>query len=871
MIDVNNMARDAFLDERKAPQVRVTFNGTQVVDQENVISAKLQEDLADQNITIGSAFSQSFELKIRMPDPDIPLTGAYFLAEASFDGMNRAKLGKFYVNAVSTTDNYKTVSITATDRMALLTDTYTPAIDFPATPQEILADITNQYNLELDTSISYANISISQLYEGTVRDYIGWIAGLSGKNARFNREGKLTFTWYHQIVAVYGDVNLDDAIDAKDIAYINENLLGSASRENAEAILGRMIVGKAYIGAKIKDTTRAPLADVNQDGIINEEDTAEIQGYIDGTPYDPTLVGTVKEYAQLLDENRIERNGFQLSASEVYTISALISGTEESPVESGAGKAISFYNPFMTKAVLDQITAKNLPFAYLAAKISYRGCPSWEVGDIIRVQAGGSWNVPIMSQTLDFGKKLSGEIKSLGLSDEEESAIRVVPDVKEVERQLPEIKQVLTDINSSLLSGTDGYMILDEEEINGVKRLSGFKLMDTPTIGDHTKGWIANKNGIGWSDDGFKTISKLGLDMANGKIYADQIAAGAIITNSFKIGDAMSFDGATGEITFGSGVKMSWASIEDQPDIPANLSDLNNDEGFINSTTATTITNNAISTASLRAEQITSGKISAERIDLHVNSNNTSSTGEISVYYGNYSCGLWYNSVGYELNGGASGITEGATLGVGRYFTSSPALEVWSDTGDNYSYVTPTEIVENGKSLSTKYAAKSHTHSQYYESGDSIDAYRVIASSYIRGLKIVAESPGSTSNSAGILYSSTYGGYTLCELSGSSKRFKHGIRDLTDAKKAEFKKLYEINVQEWTYNDDYIDPADELYQKETFGIIAEDLQLAIPSAVTHDADGLVQNYRDRDLLNAMLYLLQEQKKEIDLLKERMVN
>lgn len=852
MIDVNNMARDAFLNERKVPQVRVTFNGTQVVDQENVISAKLQEDLADQNITIGAAFSQSFELKMRMPDPGIPLTGAYFLAEASFDGTNRAKLGKFYVNAVSTTDNYKTVSITATDRMALLTDTYTPAIDFPATPQEILADITNQYNLELDTSISYANISIPQLYEGTVRDYIGWIAGLSGKNARFNREGKLTFTWYHQIVAVYGDVNLDDAIDAKDIAYINENLLGSASREDAEAILGRMIVGKAYIGAKIKDTTRAPLADVNQDGIINEEDTAEIQGYIDGTPYDPTLVGTVKEYAQLLDENRIERNGFQLSASEVYTISALISGTEESPVESGAGKAISFYNPFMTKAVLDQITAKNLPFAYLAAKISYRGCPSWEVGDIIRVQAGGSWNVPIMSQTLDFGKKLSGEIKSLGLSDEEEGAIRVVPDVKEVERQLPEIKQVLTDINSSLLSGTDGYMILDEEEIHGVKRLSGFKLMDTPTIGDHTKGWLANKNGIGWSDDGFKTISKLGLDMANGKIYADQIAAGAIITNSFKIGDAMSFDGATGEITFGSGVKMSWASIEDQPDIPANLSDLNNDEGFINSTTATTITNNAISTATIRANQVQAGSFTMTGGTIKVTTSDNASVIKLTgdTFYS------FLKPEGLEM-GWNDSTTKVSYVSANAFYLANGAKQTNIAAGEIY--------INNSK------VATISDLSGYYSSGDSIDAYRVIASSYIRGLKIVAESPGSTSNSAGILYSSTYGGYTLCELSGSSKRFKHGIRDLTDAKKAEFKKLYEINVQEWTYNDDYIDPADELYQKETFGIIAEDLQLAIPSAVTHDADGLVQNYRDRDLLNAMLYLLQEQKKEIDLLKERMVN
>lgn len=851
MIDTKNMKRDAFLDVRRAASVRVSFNGTQTAAKENIISAKLQETLADQNITIGSAFSQSFELKMRMPDVPIPLTGAYFTAEASFDETNWAKLGEFYINTVSTTDNYKTVSITATDRMALLTDTYIPTIDLPTTSQEILADIATQYNLTLDSEINCANISITQLYEGTVRDYIGWIAGLSGANARFNREGKLTFTWCHQIVEVYGDVNFDDSVDAKDISYINQNLLGSASTTEAEAILGRMIVGKAYIGAELKDSVRAPIADVNQDGIVNASDTAEIQDYIDGTPYESTLVGTVKEYMQLLNDDRVERNGLTLSASADFTISALISGTEESPIESGKGKAISFFNPFMTKAALDRIAEKNLPFTYTAAKVAYRGCPSWEVGDVVRI---GTKDVPIMNHTLEFESKLSGNIESLGLSDEEESASRVLPDTKEIERQLPEIKQVLTDINSSLLSGTDGYMILDEEEIDGAKRLSGFKLMNTPTINPTTKGWLANKNGIGWSDDGFKTISKLGLDMANGKIYADQIAAGAIITNSFKIGDAMSFDGTTGEIVFGSKVKMSWASIEDQPDIPTNLSELNNDEGFINSTTATTITNNAISTASLRAEQITSGKISAERIDLHVNSNNTSSTGEISVYYGNYSCGLWYNSVGYELNGGASGITEGATLGVGRYFTSSPALEVWSDTGDNYSYVTPTEIVENGKSLSTKYAAKSHTHSQYYESGDNIYANRL----YVQSAGNISGDPN-----ARLAVSSPY---QLGYASGSSRTFKRDIRPVENDE-LNPERLYNIEVVQFKYNEDYLDENDQRYGIDCIGFIAEQVNEVYPIAADCET-GSPRNWEMRYIIPPMLALIQQQKKEIDKLKEQ---
>lgn len=831
MIDTKNMKRDAFLDVRRAASVRISFNGTQTVGKENIISAKFQETLADQNITIGSAYSQSFEFKMRMPDVPIPLTGAYFTAEASFDETNWAKLGEFYINAVSTTDNYKTVSITATDRMALLTDTYTPTINFPTTPQEILADIANRYTLEIDAKITCADVAITQLYEGTVRDYIGWIAGLSGANARFNREGKLTFTWYHQIVEIYGDVNFDDAVDTKDITYINQNLLGSASTIEAEAILGRMIVGKAYIGAELKDSVRAALADVNQDGIVNASDTAEIQDYIDGKPHEATLVGTVKEYMQLLNNDRIERNGLTLSASADFTISAIISGTEENPIESGKGKAISFYNPFMTKAALDQIAEKNLPFTYTAAKVAYRGCPSWEVGDVIRI---GTKDVPIMSHTLEFGSKLSGNIESIGLSDEEESASRVLPDTKEIERQLPEIKQVLTDINSSLLSGTDGYMILDEEEIDGIKRLSGFKLMNTPTINPTTKGWLANKNGIGWSDDGFKTISKLGLDMANGKIYADQIAAGAIITNSFQIGDAMSFNGTTGEITFGSKVKMSWASIEDQPDIPTNLSDLNNDEGFINSTAATVITNNAISTATIRADQVLAGSFTMTGGSIKVSASDSTSVIKLigSSFYSHLKPdGL---EMGWNNSGGLSYVTANA------FYLAS---------GANQTNITAGAIYVNNSRVATI-----SDLSGYYSSGDNIYANRL----YVQGAGNISGDPN-----ARLAASSPY---QLGYASGSSRAFKHDIKPVENSE-LNPEKLYGVEVVQFKYNDDYLDENDQRYGIDCIGFIAEQVNEVYPIAADCET-GSPRNWEVRYLIPPMLALIQQQKKEIEQLKEQ---
>ena len=91
---------------------------------------------------------------------------------------------------------------------------------------------------------------------------------------------------------------------------------------------------------------------------------------------------------------------------------------------------------------------------------------------------------------------------------------------------------------------------------------------------------------------------------------------------------------------------------------------------------------------------------------------------------------------------------------------------------------------------------------------------------------------------------------------------------MNDELKEKIRKLYDIEVKSWTYNDDYLSDEDELYQTETFGLIAEDVAEVLPEAVYHNDNGDIDNYRDRHILNAMLVLLQEQKKQIDSLEYR---
>ncbi len=833
----------AFATSREVT-AKVAINGKTYQDE--IVSFKFSESVASsQSIGIGETCANSLTLKLLF-NSEMSLAGANILPYVSYDGEEWCPLGSFFVSSVETSDNYTTVDITAYDLMAYLNETYAGTA---ATCAEVISYLAQKYSFSV-ADTDFPTEAVITSVECTCREMIGYVAGLMGRNARFNRDGKLEFLWYYQLDTVYGDVNLDDEINSADIEYINEHLLLSASKEEAEAILGRMIVGKAFIGAQILDQTKGVVADVNEDGIINDLDIAEIQAYINGTPYDPTKVGEIEKYLQQITENEIYMDG--LSQKSSYTISCLISGTEDNVITSGSGRSITFANPFITQAILDRIKDEILPFTYFAGSVKYRGNPAYECGDIARV---AGLDIPIMVQDFEFDGGLSATITSYGLSDEEIKLSEVPNATKTLERKMNSVQKTLEDINNSLLSGDTGYMILDETEIDGVKRLSGFKLMNTPTVTSATKGWLANLNGIGWSSDGFKTISKLGLDMANGKIYADEIAAGSVITNSFKIGDsdtdyAMSFDGYTGEIVFGSKVKMSWASIEDQPDIPTSTSDLTNDSDFVSSTQATTISKNAISTASISANQITTGTLSADRVGA---GSFTITGGSIQVSTGSDSTSyIQLDGSSYKSYLSASGLNA-RSKSSNNTMAAYEALGVMIVNGSYRTQITAGSVTVNGWEVITGDTISDYL-SGYYSSGDNIYANRL----YVQGAGNISGDPN-----ARLAVSSPY---QLGYASGSSRKFKHDIKPVENAE-LDPNKLYDIEIVQFKYNNDYLDESDQRYGVDCIGFIAEQVNEVYPIAADRET-GEPRNWEMRYIIPPMLALIQEQHKDIEELKKK---
>lgn len=107
----------------------------------------------------------------------------------------------------------------------------------------------------------------------------------------------------------------------------------------------------------------------------------------------------------------------------------------------------------------------------------------------------------------------------------------------------------------------------------------------------------------------------------------------------------------------------------------------------------------------------------------------------------------------------------------------------------------------------------------------------------------------------------------------SSKRYKHDV----STKLSDFlnpSRLYEINVVQYKFNNDYLDENDNRSNKDVIGLIAEDVAEKYPIAAdfVKDKNGnkIVEDWNYRYMIPAMLKLIQEQKKEIEDLNRAIV-
>lgn len=236
--------------------VKAIFNGTTELTGTNIIDLTVTEaSNTSDGLSMGATIAKKLTMRIRMPKGGLSLSGGVVEPHVGFYGVEEyCPLGKYYITEVTSSDDYVTATIIGYDAFSKTEEAYTPTIPMPASIPDVLADIasqcgfaidpdavlnvtvpgtdTVQWDFEVDstgallttatlnadgvlvfvnapslsssgvlisndTAVEYATIDVKiGQYDLTCRQYIGYIAGLLGTNARFTRDGLLTFTWY---------------------------------------------------------------------------------------------------------------------------------------------------------------------------------------------------------------------------------------------------------------------------------------------------------------------------------------------------------------------------------------------------------------------------------------------------------------------------------------------------------------------------------------------------------------------------------------------------------------------------------------------------------------------------------------------------
>lgn len=430
----------AFHDACKSPgreiYLKAKFNGETDLPRSELQEMTLTEQFGSSDgVTVGAAFSSSCKLTMYKQE-GLALKNGYFTPyvglKAADNEVTYIPKGVFYVPTDGVEDSGKLwVTVTGYDRMASLTADYIPAITLPTTPAQILADVCSQAKVAAP-NVTLPDIQIETAYSGSLREQLGWLAGLIGCNAKFDATGNLVFCWY-------ADSGLTLGWDVQHL------------------------------------------------------------------------------------------DGLERTADEPFTINSLLTGTEENPISVGSGIGITAINPYMTAdiatSVLDLI--KNKPMT--PCKCKWRGDPSAEAGDILTIvdrDGVSGLSVFVMEQELHISGGMSCDTTCYGVEDAD-YAVKS-PTAQKLQRMYNEVMDSFQNATEKIIGMKGGYFAITYDE-DGFP--TGWTLKDTPTVTDTTKMWVMSMGGLGYSEDGGKTISKVAITM-DGYLNGSALAVGSVSQDS---------------------------------------------------------------------------------------------------------------------------------------------------------------------------------------------------------------------------------------------------------------------------------------------------------------------------------------------------
>ena len=414
---------------------RVTINGA-LLSQGSVTNISFTESISDNNgISVGTANSASLSLTIRDAEP-MDYNGLLVKPESGLtlpDGtIEWIPLGEFWVTNFDTSNDFRTLKLTCADGMYNLTGEYESELEYPTTIEAVVNELVAKSGVKFIAPSSYPDVIVRRKPpKMSFRNAFGHAAGCCGKNARFNRNGKLEFVWYNDTgmsierkmqyldgMTKLGNKTLvvnfkvKGEVEKYTVNVITDNdgyVVATPSSNVLEGDTVTLSVGAnngyelATLTAKIANGNEVTLTKNGEGGytfVQPDSDvtvTASFRQNANGPFAISTTTGGNGTIATSKTATKARETATTTINPTVYSLRSNMIGTENVEVE--------YSNPFIYEKAVDAVQSVMQSMAYTPVKLKYRGNPAFQAGDIVTVPDGDGiyHKVLIMSQTMTFG------------------------------------------------------------------------------------------------------------------------------------------------------------------------------------------------------------------------------------------------------------------------------------------------------------------------------------------------------------------------------------------------------------------------------------------------------------------------------------
>lgn len=257
--------------------------------------------------------------------------------------------------------------------------------------------------------------------------------------------------------------------------------------------------------------------------VINSDGNLELRWY--------------KDSGYVLDGHKYYQQGVTFTTSKDFILQKLTcnntksGSTEQSEITVGDGATgLTFTNPFMTQAILDEVYKKIGGFTFRPLTVKFVGDYRLEVGDIITVSGDVDYKVPIMQITHECDGGLMDTVTSIGQSDTENTSAASGPITKQMERYYADLITVNKALINKLDVGTAKITYATIDFANVKKQVVDTSLIrDGAVTNEKVQSLSANKLTAGTIDASKITVTNLNADnITVGTINGKRIGTGSL-------------------------------------------------------------------------------------------------------------------------------------------------------------------------------------------------------------------------------------------------------------------------------------------------------------------------------------------------------